>query len=152
MCLALQQAEIAFQSGEVPVGALIVSPSGEVLVATHNEQEKAEDVTCHAELLAIKRISALRQTRYCPDLTLYVTLEPCPMCAGAILLARFRRLVYGAFDSRLGAVDSVFSLINYPYLHANTEVCGGILETECRTILQSFFQKQRQKCPIAPNK
>lgn len=134
---ALKEAEKAFEFGEVPVGAIIVS--GERIIArAHNLTEQLNDVTAHAEMQAFTAASEYLGGKYLEDCTLYVTLEPCVMCAGASYWSRISRLVYGATDEKRG-----YGQITAPLLHPKTVVTKGILESECATILKSFFENRR---------
>jgi tRNA(adenine34) deaminase len=134
----------AAQSGEdVPVGALIVSPDGEVLAFGHNEREADSDPTAHAEIVAIRRAAQLRKDWRLEDCTIVVTLEPCVMCAGAIVAARIGRIVFGAWDSRVGASGSLYDLTRDARLGAPAEVVGGVLEAECSAQLRAFFETKR---------
>ena len=143
MALALDEARLAMESGEVPVGAVLIDDGGGVVVRAHNLRETERDATAHAEILAIReagrRLSRWRLT----GCTLYVTLEPCPMCAGAIMAARVSRLVYGAPDARAGAVESIFNTPGPPSLAAASETTAGVMEDECRALLQIFFAGRR---------
>lgn len=143
MKLALAQAKKAFIKNEVPVGAVIVNSTGEVVTTAYNGQEHSYDATDHAEIKAIRQACSKLSRRRLKDLTMYVTLEPCPMCAGAILLSRIGRLVYGALDARLGAVESIFSLLSHPGIKNNIEIRGGVLEDECKALLRDFFTVRR---------
>ena len=142
MGVALQEAHQAYLLGEVPIGAVVVR-NQEVIGRGHNMRETWKDPTAHAEIIAIKeacrRVGGWRLT----ESTLYVTIEPCPMCAGAIVLARLPRLVYGARDPKGGAVDSLFDLVRREDLNHRVEVAAGILEEECRAIIQKFFRELR---------
>jgi len=142
MRLALQQAAAAAQADEVPVGAVIVHHQ-QLIAAAHNQRETLQDPTAHAEILALTQAAAALGTWRLEDCTLYVTLEPCPMCAGAILQARIPRVVYGAQDLKAGAVQSLFQLLSDPRLNHRCEVLPGVLATECGQILTRFFQRQR---------
>ncbi len=142
---ALQQAEQAFVLDEVPVGAVIIDSTGNIIATAHNEQEHRNDVSAHAEMLAIRQAETKLKRWRLDDLTLYVTLEPCPMCAGAILLSRIKRLVYGTADIRMGAIESLFAIPVHPALSHKIEIRAGVLETECRHILQTFFVAKRHK-------
>ena len=139
MDLALEEARQAAREGEIPVGAVLVR-KGQVVARAHNRREQDRDATAHAELLAIRRACEKLGRWRLTDCTLYVTLEPCPMCAGAIWNARIGRLVYGAWDSAAGACGSQFNLPVHPYLNHRTEVTAGIREKESREILRDFLK------------
>jgi tRNA(adenine34) deaminase len=142
MKLALEQAAKAAEQGDVPVGAVVVC-NGEVVAATCNEKELNKIPTCHAEMIAIER-AALKLDRWrLTDCDLYVTLEPCLMCAGAIVQARLRRVVYGARDPKAGAVTSLYQTLADTRLNHRPEVIAGVLETECSEILKRFFALRR---------
>ncbi|WP_231035369.1 tRNA adenosine(34) deaminase TadA [Pectinatus frisingensis] len=143
MLRALECARLAFSADEVPVGAVIADKKGNVVATGYNMQEHSRDATAHAEILVIRKACKVLGRRRLNDMTLYVTLEPCPMCAGAILLSNIGRLVYGAADSRLGAVDSLFALLTHPALNHDIEIRAGVREDECRSILQQFFVNKR---------
>lgn len=136
-------AEAAESGEDVPVGALIVSPTGEVIAAAHNEREAEHDPTAHAEIVAIRRAAKLRSDWRLEDCTLVVTLEPCVMCAGAIVAARIGRVVFGAWDARVGASGSLYDLIRDARLGAPAEVISGVLEQECSSQLRAFFESKR---------
>jgi len=139
MRLALDQARVAADHGDVPVGAVLVDPSGDIVAAAGNERELASDPTAHAELLVLRQAArALRSWRL-TDHTLVVTLEPCTMCAGALVLARVSRLVFGAYDAKAGAVASLWDVVRDPRLNHRVDVRGGILEAECGAVLREFF-------------
>ena len=139
---ALAQAAIAEEAGEIPVGAVIVK-DGEVICAAHNLCEELHDATAHAERLAISEAGKRTGSWRLSDCTLYVTLEPCPMCTGAIVNARLDRVVYGLKDPAAGCCGSVLNFNHYPFNHA-FKLQGGVCEEECRTILQEFFQQARK--------
>lgn len=139
---ALDEARKALETGEVPVGAAVVC-GNEVIALAHNEREATGDPTAHAEVLAIRRAAKKLGRRRLTGCTLYVTLEPCPMCAGAIWNARISRVVYGAKDSRAGAMGSVFAMQSYP-VNWKPQVDSGVRERECRTVLQTFFRARRR--------
>lgn len=142
MRIAIGEAELAFAQGEIPVGAVIVK-DGKILSKAHNLCQNETDATAHAELLAISQACrAVGSWRLC-GCTLYVTMEPCPMCMGAIINSRIDRVVYGVKDARAGACHSLLSLQNYP-LESSPECVGGVLERECVSLLQSFFAKKRR--------
>ena len=144
MDLALAQARAAAAAGEVPVGAVLVeAASGRVLAETRNRIEELRDPTAHAELLAIRAGAALLDSPRLPACDLYVTLEPCPMCAGAIAFARLRRVYYGAADPKGGAVDHGVRLFEQPTCHHRPEVYGGIGEGEAAELLRQFFRSRR---------
>ena len=142
MKLALLEARKALAVGEVPVGAVLVK-KGHILAKTHNRKTRIPDPTSHAEILALREAAALLGEWYLEGTTLYVTLEPCPMCAGALVLARVETLVYGARDLKTGAVESLMNLVQHPSLNHRLEVIAGVEETACSTLLQEFFQKRR---------
>ena len=143
----MQQAiELANQSanfGDVPVGALIVNEQGEIVATGQNLREKDNDPTAHAEIVAIKNAGNKVGNWRLDDLTLAVTLEPCVMCAGAIAQSRLKRLVFGAFDEKAGAVGSVFDVLRGPRTFNNIEIINGIMSKECSEILKDFFVKKR---------
>jgi tRNA(adenine34) deaminase len=141
---ALEQAKIALQHNEVPIGAVIVY-KGEILTAAHNEKEMLQDPTAHAEILAIRRAADKLSHWRLNDAVLYVTLEPCPMCAGAIIQSRLKAVVYGASDPKGGAVESVMNILDDRLWNHKVEVTAGILEDECTAILRKFFREKRKK-------
>ena len=130
-------------SGDVPVGALIVNEAGEVISSGKNEREKDNDPTAHAEIVAIRGASEKLGSWRLDDLTLIVTLEPCVMCAGAILQSRIKRLVFGAFDHKAGAVGSSLDVIRDARALSKVEVVSGVLEKECAKLLTDFFATKR---------
>ena len=142
MRLALQEAEHAFANGEVPVGAIIVRGST-IIGSAHNQRESLRDPTAHAEMLAIPQAAEASLSWRLEDCTLFVTLEPCPMCAGASVLARIPRVVYGAADPKAGAVQSLFQLLNDSRLNHRAQTTGGVLADECGAILTRFFREHR---------
>lgn len=143
MRMALAEAQKAADEGETPVGAVLVA-GGELIAAGHNAREAKHDVTSHAEMETIRAAASRKGDWRLSEMTLYVTLEPCPMCAGAILAARIPRVVYGAKDATAGAMGSVLNLPRYP-LGARPEVVSGVLADESRALLQSFFRSRRKK-------
>jgi tRNA(Arg) A34 adenosine deaminase TadA len=143
MRMALEEAEKAGARGEVPVGAVIVGPDGAVLAAAGNEVEQTGDPTAHAELLAIRKAGAALGAPRLAGCDLWVTLEPCPMCAYAISLARIRRLYYGAADAKAGGVDHGPRIFASTSCHHRPEVYGGIGETRAAELLQTFFRARR---------
>jgi tRNA(adenine34) deaminase len=140
---ALREAEQAFGEDEVPVGAVIVH-DGRIIGAAHNQREQLRDPTAHAEMIAITQAAESLRSWRLEGCTLYVTLEPCPMCCGAILLARMPWLVYGATDPKAGAVDSLFHLLNDPRLNHRVQVVPHILAPACGEILSRFFRGKRE--------
>lgn len=140
---ALRQAELARVADEVPVGALVVR-DGEIVGAAHNQREQLADPTAHAEMIAITQAASTLGTWRLTGCTLYVTLEPCPMCAGAIVLARLDHVVYGATDPKGGAAESLYQLLNDPRLNHQAEVTAGILAPACGAVLKEFFQRKRR--------
>src|SRR3712207_219174 len=142
MRLALREAERALEHDDVPIGAVVVR-DGEVLGAGHNERELREDPTAHAEILALREAAARLGTWRVLDSTLYVTLEPCAMCAGAIVLARVPRVVYAAVDPKAGAAGSVMDVLRHPRLNHRPEVAGGLLAQESAELIVDFFRSRR---------
>jgi tRNA(adenine34) deaminase len=142
MALALEQARVARDEGEIPVGAVVVL-DGEVVASAHNETVELGHPTAHAEFLAIHRALAQLGTDRLTTATLYVTLEPCAMCAGAIVLAKMGRVVFGAWDEKAGMSGSVHDLLRHPRLNHQAEVVGGVLADESATLLRDFFQQRR---------
>jgi tRNA(adenine34) deaminase len=130
-------------SVDVPVGAVVVGPTGSVLAEAANERERGGDPTAHAEVLALRRAAAALGTWRLTGCTLVVTLEPCTMCAGALVLARVERLVYGAVDPKAGAVGSLWDVVRDRRLNHRPEVIGGVLADECAALLRDFFARQR---------
>ncbi|WP_448572399.1 tRNA adenosine(34) deaminase TadA [Trichothermofontia sp.] len=141
---AIARAARAGEAGEVPVGAVLVGPQGQVLAATENRRERDCDPTAHAEILALRRAGQQQHNWHLNDCILYVTLEPCPMCAGAIGLARLGLLVYGASDPKTGAVRTVLNLPDSPASFHKLKVVSNVLEVECRQQLQAWFAQRRQ--------
>jgi len=142
MEVALEEARAASSEGEVPVGAVLVK-NGDIIGRDHNRCIQFNDPTAHAEILVIRKGGEVLGNYRLADTTLYVTVEPCPMCVGAITQGRIMRLVYGAPDEKTGAVSSRFTLLNDPHVNHRIEVRGGILRQKCSEILQGFFQERR---------
>ncbi len=140
---ALREAEQALAEDEVPVGAVIVH-DGQVIASAHNGREQLLDPTAHAEMVAITQAAAALQSWRLDQCTLYVTLEPCPMCAGAILQARIPTVVFGALDPKAGAAQSLFQLLSDPRLNHRCQLVPGILAEECGAILTRFFAEKRR--------
>lgn len=144
MRLALEEAARAIDVDEVPIGAVIVK-NDVVIAKAYNLRETHKDPTAHAEIVAIKRASEALESWRLIDCDLYVTIEPCPMCAGAIVQSRIRRLVYGASDPKAGACGSVMDVIGNPLLNHRVEVFSGVLEDECSSIIRDYFRQKRKK-------
>ncbi len=142
MKMALEQAEIAEENGEVPIGAVVRLPDGRSFAA-HNAPISRNDPTAHAEILAIRSACAAVGNYRLTGAELYVTLEPCAMCAGAIVHARIAHLIYGADDPKAGAVHSVFSILTEPRLNHRPKITGGVLGEACGALLREFFRKRR---------
>jgi tRNA(adenine34) deaminase len=142
MRLAIREAERAREHGDVPIGA-VVEHAGEVVAVGSNERELRQDPTAHAEILALREAAKALGSWRVLDATLYVTLEPCAMCAGAIVLARVPRVVYGARDPKAGAAGSVLDVLDEPHLNHRPEVSGGLLGEECGALLSAFFASRR---------
>jgi tRNA(adenine34) deaminase len=149
MELALAEARLAALEGEVPVGAVALI-GGQVVAGRHNEREHAADPTAHAEILALRDVAAGLGGWRLSDVTLVVTLEPCPMCAGALVAARVGRIVFGASDPRAGACGTLYNLCTDPRLNHELEVTGGVAATACRELLTSFFAERRTDRTPAP--
>ncbi len=139
MDAALTQARMAAARGEVPVGAVVLGPDGNVLAAAGNQVEQDRDASAHAELLALRAAAARLGSARLPDCTVVVTLEPCPMCAAAMVHFRVRRLVFGAYDPKGGGVDHGPRVFDQPGCLHRPEVVGGVQETECGAMLKAFF-------------
>ena len=145
MRLAIDQASAAASCGEIPVGAVIVSAHGDIIARGHNQPIALHDPTAHAEINAIRMACINTRNYRLTGATLYVTIEPCCMCAGAIIHARISRLVFGAWDERSGACGSIYDLVRDERLNHRVEVIPGILEHECSTIIRDFFRLRRNK-------
>lgn len=143
MRLAMDEAALATATGDVPVGALVLGPDGTVLGRGHNEREAVGDPTAHAEVVAVRQAAAALGEWRLSGCTLVVTLEPCTMCAGAIVLSRIDRVVYGALDEKAGAAGSLFDVMRDRRLNHRPEVIGGVLAEECGAQLRAFFDTQR---------
>jgi tRNA(adenine34) deaminase len=141
---ALTEAVAAATRGEVPVGAVVSSPDGSILARAGNRTEEYNDPTAHAEILALRAASMLRGSPRLPDCDLFVTLEPCPMCAHAISLFRIRRLIFGAYDPKGGGVDHGARIYDASSCHHRPEIIGGVCETASKTLLRDFFRAKRQ--------
>jgi tRNA(adenine34) deaminase len=143
MSAALEEARLALKSGDVPVGALVLDRTGSVIGRGHNVRERDGDPTGHAELIAVRRAARARGEWRLGGCTLVVTMEPCAMCAGAIVLSRLDRLVFGAYDPKAGAVGSLWDVVRDHRLNHRPEVVGGVLAEECSALLDDFFAHQR---------
>jgi tRNA(adenine34) deaminase len=142
MKLAIQQAQIAAENGDVPIGAVIVYKN-RIIGKAYNQREQLKDPTAHAEIIALTQAASFIESWRLHDCTIYVTLEPCPMCAGALVLARMDRLVYGCDDPKTGACKSLYNIVQDERLNHRLEVTGGILAGQCSKLLQEFFQRRR---------
>lgn len=140
---AIEEARAAEQGGEVPIGCVVVSPTGEIVGRGQNRVLRDQDPTAHAEIVALREAGKALSNYRLSGCTLYVTLEPCAMCAGAILHARITRLVYAAPDPKAGACGSVLSVMNHPQLNHRVDVVSGLLAEECGEILRGFFKARR---------
>ncbi len=144
MELAFREAEKAYESGEIPVGAIIVK-DGTIIGKGYNQREMLKDPTAHAEMIAISSAADSLESWRLEACTLYVTLEPCPMCAGAILNARLSKVVFGAYDNAAGMCGSVDNLCDQNLLNHRATIVGGVLEDKCQGLLNTFFQKLRSR-------
>lgn len=144
MYQALKLAERAMDEGEVPVGAVIVKDK-RIVGRGYNQTEKLLDPTAHAEMIAISAAASTLSNKYLKDCTLYVTLEPCPMCAGALVWSKIDRVVFGALDEKAGSCGTVFNLTNADNLNHNIEIIQGVLETDCSYLLKEFFKTKRER-------
>ena len=142
MRAALEEAEAAAESGEVPVGAVVVA-GGEIIARGHNRSETDNDPSAHAEIVALREAARRTGNYRLTDATLYVTLEPCAMCMGALVQARIERLVFGAYDPKAGAAGSAIDLSDSPSFNHRFEINGGVLAEECGSVLKAFFESRR---------
>lgn len=140
---AFREAIKAYEKKEIPVGAAVFDASGHIVGKGHNQVEELKDATAHAEIIALTSAMATLGSKYLNDCTLAVTLEPCPMCAGAIVNAKVGRLIFGAYDPKMGACGTVMNITASPDLNHRPEVYGGILEHKARSLLQEFFRGLR---------
>ena len=143
MSLALDEALRAYHENEVPIGAVLIDEDGILISREHNRIEQLNDATAHAEILALRAASQKLNRRRLSDCTLYSTVEPCAMCAGALVLCRVKRIVYGVTDSKFGAAESIFNVVNNPALNHQLEVTAGVLEEDCRKLMKRFFDERR---------
>jgi len=144
MQAAIGQARIAEENGDVPIGAVIVGEN-KIIGRAYNQREQLADPTAHAEIIALTQAAAFRESRHLDGCTMYVTLEPCPMCAGALVLARLDRLVYGCDDPKTGACKSLYNIVTDGRLNHRLEVTSGVLQEQCRQQLQEFFSRRREE-------
>jgi len=144
MRAAIEAARIAEDNGDVPIGAVIVCEN-RIIGKAYNQREQLNDPTAHAEIIALTQAAAARQSWRLNGCTMYVTLEPCPMCAGALVLSRMDRLVYGCGDPKSGACGSLYNIVGDERLNHRLEVAAGVLAEECREQLQNFFEQKRYK-------
>ncbi|HDZ69246.1 MAG TPA: nucleoside deaminase [Phycisphaerales bacterium] len=142
MNMAAEAARVAEDNGDVPIGAVIVFEN-RIIARAYNQKEQLQDPTAHAEIIALTQAAAALQSWRLNGCTIYVTLEPCPMCAGALVLSRMNRLVYGCDDPKAGACKSMYNIVQDGRLNHRLEVTGGIMEDQCRGQLQEFFAKRR---------
>lgn len=147
MRMALAEARAAAEAGDVPVGAVLVDGAGQVLALGRNRREVNQDPTAHAEIEALRAAARARDDWHMNGCTLFVTMEPCPMCAGALVNARVARLVYGCADLKAGAVDTLFSIGRDARLNHRFDVTGGVLADECAAVLRAFFAERRKAGP-----
>ena len=140
---ALIEAQKAFAKGEIPIGAVIVR-EGKILARDHNRREELHDPTAHAEILVLRQAGKILGGWRLPQTTLYVTIEPCPMCAGALVQARVERVVFGAWDDKAGAVESLYNIASDKRLNHRLEITGGVLAEEAKVLMRQFFQMRRK--------
>ncbi|MGL5513791.1 MAG: tRNA adenosine(34) deaminase TadA [Sporomusa sp.] len=143
MALALLEAQKAYDLGEVPIGAVLVIDD-QIVASAHNMRETWHDATAHAEVIAIRAACTTLQRWRLTGATLYVTIEPCPMCAGALVMSRVDRLVYGSADYKAGAVESLYNIVQNPALNHRMEVTTGVRADECSAIMKDFFRQRRK--------
>ena len=141
---ALRQAQKAYAAGEAPIGAVVVR-AGRIIARAYNQMELLKDATAHAEMLALTQAEAAVGDWRLTDCHLYVTKEPCPMCAGALVHVRMQRVIFGCADARAGAAGSVINLLQLPSLNHQCDITSGVLQNECSAILQDFFRKRRHQ-------
>ncbi len=143
MLLAIEEAARGGADGEIPIGAVLIGPNGDVIAQAHNERELSHDPTAHAEVLVLRRGARVLRRWRLDDCTLVVTLEPCPMCAGAVVMSRIPRLVFGAWNDEYGAAGSRWDLVRDRRLTSRTEVIGGLMADECGAMVRTFLEAQR---------
>ena len=149
MGMALSEAQKAADAGEVPIGA-VLTQDGAVIAQAHNLRETDKDATAHAEMLVIREGCRKLGRWRLSGTTLYVTIEPCPMCAGALVMSRVDRVVYGSTDAKAGAAESVFNIVEHPTLNHQLQVTAGVLQEECAGIMKRFFRERRAKKKSRP--
>jgi tRNA(adenine34) deaminase len=144
MRIAIAQAQVAEENGDVPIGAVIVH-NNKIIAKAYNQREQLQDPTAHAEIIALTQAAAALENWHLNDCTMYVTLEPCCMCAGALVLARIDRLVYGCDDPKTGAVKSLYNIVGDKRLNHRVDVTSGVLAEECSALMQDFFARRRSE-------
>ena len=144
MQMAIEQAKIAEDNGDVPIGAIIIH-NNQIIAKAYNQREQLQDPTAHAEIVALTQAAAALESWRLNDCTIYVTLEPCTMCAGALVLARIARLVYGCDDAKTGAVKSLYNIVSDSRLNHQVEITSGVLKEQCSSQLQQFFSRRRKE-------
>ena len=144
MKLAIEQAKIAEENGDVPIGAVIIYKN-QIIGKAYNQREQLKDPTAHAEIIALTQAASFMENWHLNGCTMYVTLEPCPMCAGALVLSRMDRLCYGCNDPKGGACGSLYNIVQDQRLNHKVEVISGVMEEQCRQQLQEFFARRRQE-------
>ena len=144
MQLSIEQAQIAEENGDVPIGAVIVYQE-QIIGKAYNQREQLKDPTAHAEIIALTQAASFMENWHLNGCTMYVTLEPCPMCAGALVLSRMDRLCYGCNDPKSGACGSLYNIVQDQRLNHRVEVTSGVMEEQCRQQLQEFFGRRRQE-------
>jgi tRNA(adenine34) deaminase len=144
MQVAIEQAKIAEENGDIPIGAVIVYKN-QIIGKAYNQREQLQDPTAHAEIIALTQAAAAKESWRLNGCTMYVTLEPCPMCAGALVLARVERLVYSCDDPKAGACKSLYNIVADGRLNHRLEVTSGVLQEQCRQQLQEFFSRRREE-------
>lgn len=143
MAEALKQAKVAFEEDEVPIGAIIVH-KGKIVAKAHNQVEMLKDPTAHAEMIAITQATSTLSSKWLNDCVMYVTIEPCSMCAGALVLARIKKLFFGSTDPKAGACGTCFNIVQDPKLNHQISMAHGILAQECSQLMSDFFKKKRK--------
>ncbi|MHC4595150.1 MAG: tRNA adenosine(34) deaminase TadA [Planctomycetota bacterium] len=144
MKIAIEQAKIAEDNGDVPIGA-VIAYKNQIIAKAYNQREQLKDPTAHAEIIALTQAASFMENWHLNGCTMYVTLEPCPMCAGALVLSRMDRLCYGCSDPKSGACGSLYNIVQDQRLNHRVEVTSGVMEEQCRQQLQEFFGRRRQE-------